>query len=266
MTSWLGWQNRVLTGVLTVGSSASGLDAGQLQDDHGATASAWQTVSGVLTEGAGATLTIDSGSNSTTWRLFGLFRTNLTVGAEVRWRVSNTADFSAQITYNSGSRDGVQAGIGQHVVVAPSEVQGRYARAFINDAGNPDGFVNIPLAYAGPGWAPGAGVAWDAQLGYQLRESEFIARGGQQWNEPLSNQRFWDVTLQTSETAELWASMMEAARYARTGGNLLFVPDDAGADLMRDSVFGRLATLSDVTLPFRSLRHRALRVRVLERL
>ena len=88
-----GWSNLILSGVLTAGSSASGLDVGKLQTQHGSPSTAWQTAAGVTT----SWFALDAGI-ATAWDAFSLHRTNLTPSARVRWRIGTD---TAQV-YDSG--------------------------------------------------------------------------------------------------------------------------------------------------------------------
>lgn len=109
-----GHRNYVLSAALSASSAISALGVGNLQNDHGSVASAWQTAMGVMA----ASLLIDVGGLAP-WRMFGLFRTNLTSGARVRWRLSNSADMSNPV-YDSGWLDaGVRPEYLQHVHCPP---------------------------------------------------------------------------------------------------------------------------------------------------
>jgi hypothetical protein len=82
MTAMFGWESLVLSSTVSASAEVSGLGAGQLQNLHGATATAWQTPVGTTT----AWLLLDAGV-AAVWRALGLFRTNLTPAATVRWRI-----------------------------------------------------------------------------------------------------------------------------------------------------------------------------------
>jgi len=88
----LGWLNWIPVAQLLSSSEEAALGANQLQSQHGAVTAAWQTKAGVTA----ASLLIDAATArwgvSVPWRAFGLFRTNLTPNATVRWRLGNTAE------------------------------------------------------------------------------------------------------------------------------------------------------------------------------
>ena len=62
------------------------------------------------------------------------------------------ASLSSPVAYTGSSAYSVVSGYGQSVLVAPGEVEGEAMQASISDPGNPDGFLNVPLMFAGPGW------------------------------------------------------------------------------------------------------------------
>jgi hypothetical protein len=78
------WENAVLSGAVSASAEASGLGAGQLQNPHGATSTAWQTPVGTTA----AWLLVDAGANAI-WRALSLHRTNLQPAATLRWRLGS---------------------------------------------------------------------------------------------------------------------------------------------------------------------------------
>ena len=105
-----GHRNYVLSGALSASSSVAGLGVENLQNDQGSAASAWQTAVGVLT----ASLLIDAGGIAP-WRMFGFFRSNATIGANVRWRLSNSPDMSNPVLDTGWGNAGVKREYLQHV-------------------------------------------------------------------------------------------------------------------------------------------------------
>jgi len=172
-----------------------------------------------------------------------------------------------ETVYDSGdSVPGIVKGVGQAVHVAPSEVVGRYARCDIYDAGNPDGFLNVPLMYAGPAWQPSINMSFQSTFHYDVQNNDFVTRGGQEFPTFLWERRRWEIVLGAVKSSEVWSSMMEAARVGRQNRNVLFVPDPDSSQRHAESVFGRLEPNSDVTYPVNSLLFRSWRARVTERL
>lgn len=169
--------------------------------------------------------------------------------------------------YDSGTiPSGVVPGGGQSFHLAPAEVMGQFCRCDISDAGNPDGCLRIALAYAGPVWQPSLNIGWGTSFAMEEVADEVVTRGGSEYSEPRYIRRRWDIALDAVAAADLWPRMMEWLRATRAGGNVLFVPDPASADVQREAVFGRARSMADVTYPFTSTELRAWRARVTERL
>jgi hypothetical protein len=229
----LGWENRLLTAALTASSAAEGLGAEQMQNPHGAAATAWQTAPGVTT----ASLLIDAGA-ATTWRVGSLHRTNLTTAATLRFRVGNDATF-ATATADTGTLTGrVAAGFGQAVAILDAETTGRYARFDIADPTNPQGRLIIPLGYAGPAWQPDH--QWDpaSPEAAQAEVLNQVTQGGQEWPELRWRRRQRAVVLPQVPRADRWQRLGALELAAAAQGNLLLVPNPEG-DLAREPVFGR---------------------------
>ena len=260
-----GWVNRIVTGSLTAGSSQALLPVANLQNPHGSADQGWQTAAGVRDPVPGAWMVCDAGA-SVTWRAFGLFRTNLTEQAQVRWFVSAAADFST-LAYDSGKISaGVVDGYNQHVHIAPSTVTGRYLRLWIYDEANPDGFINIPLAFAGPAAAPGFNFDYPSTFGIEEVTDEVVTRGGAEYPEFRFNRRRWNVEINTIEKAEVWSIIVPWWQASVGGNNVLFVPDSEADDVQRVSIFGRVKANSDISYPYETIDYRAWRANVTERL
>jgi hypothetical protein len=84
----LGWRNRLEEGALSAGSEIPAAPVTNVIVQQGA--EPWVTAYGVTTSAAGAKLQCDAGA-AVTWRAFCLARTNLSIGATVRWRLGTTA-------------------------------------------------------------------------------------------------------------------------------------------------------------------------------
>jgi hypothetical protein len=248
---------------LQAGSIAGELGPQQLQTDQGSPSTAWQTSAGVLTPEAGAWVEFRLPA-AQSWRVFSLHRTNLTASAQIRWRVADAEVGSP--AYDSGLiAAGVSAGFGQSVTVLPAGVSGSLCRLDISDPDNPDGFINIPLLYAGDAWEPARNIAWDSTPSYQVEAEEVTTRGGQEFPVFLYARRSWDISHQSLGADEVMP-LMEMLRSTRRGGNCLFVPDPASAERHREAVFGRLKSEGAVSFPFQSLERRSWRGQVTERL
>lgn len=262
-TACFGWINNAGTGTLSASSETASLGAAQLQNDQGNAASAWQTAGGVTSAG----LTVDAGVPGAAWRAFGLFRTNLTGAATVRWRVGAVAAMTSGVVFDTGTvAAGVAAGFGQSVLVAAAAVAGRYCRLDVADPGNPDGVLNVPLIFAGPVWQPASNISAESAFGRDDSTDEVVTRGGQEYPTSRFVRRRWEIALARVRAAEVWPFAMELDRVARLGTNVLFVPDPASADRNREAVFGRLRATSDLGHPHGVADARGWRCRVTERL
>lgn len=88
--AFFGWENHILSGLLTASSESPALPAGNLALPSGNAAEGWQTLDGVTT----ATLTHDALAPVST-RALGLFRSNFTPDAVLRWRMAAWAELLA---------------------------------------------------------------------------------------------------------------------------------------------------------------------------
>jgi hypothetical protein len=262
----LGWRNLLRTATLTASAQATGLGPNKLKSDQGGAWDAWQTPAGTTTATLQGTLAAPDAV-----RAMSLHRTNLTGQAQLRWRLylltSQTGDYDLvddngqlivddygnAITYHTQAgvdllvhdsglvSTGVVTGLAQAVLALPSYLVATRFVLDIQDPGNPDGFLNIPLAFMGPAWDPLGGLSYGTSLGYSGAAREVVTRGGQVWSDPAPIQRQWNLQTESIRKEEVWPQVMEMDRYARSSGNVLFVPqlnDLAGAG--REAVYGIL--------------------------
>lgn len=174
---------------------------------------------------------------------------------------------TAAATYDSGGVSaGIVYGVGQSVVVASADVSGRYARVDIEDAANTDGFINIPLAFAGPVWIPAVGADWQSSIGRNDGTDEVQTIGGQEYPINRWQQRKWNLALNAIASADVWANVMPLDQASRFGSNVLYIPDTASADIAKETILGRLRMVSDITYADRSVNLRAIRATIAERL
>jgi len=256
----LGWVNRLEDGVLSAGSAIPAAPVTNVIVPQGA--EPWITAYGVTTSTAGANLQCDAGG-AVTWRAFGLFRTNLSASATVRWRLGTTP--GAGDVMDSGALGGVIPGINQHVYVAAMQLSARYLTVGIDDGGNPDGQVMVGLAFAGPVLQPRINFGWDAAQQRQHRTDRADSAGGQAFFRPMWQRRAWTIGLQLDQ-AEVTGAADEIDRFGRGGANLLFVPKPDGRP-MSEAVFGELTDPAPFTWPFKGEANiRAWRATIVERL
>jgi len=237
----LGIKNLIKSGSLIAGSSVPTMPITNLQTDSGAPSMAWQTVAGALTPALGATFRVTEARQM--WRLFGLFRTNLSQTATVTFSLFINP---ANLIW-SGTVSGPQPGYGQVVAVAPTDVYADYCVVDITDTANTDNFINIPLAYAGPAWIPRLGFTWNSTYGRDSTVDEMVSRGGQEYPTYRFQQRRWEAAFDAISDSELWTEAQNLDRTSRYGGNILFVPDLGSITSSNEAVYGRVTVTADVS-------------------
>lgn len=259
----LGWRNHVVTGAVTANGAVPSMPATKIQNDYGNTAEAWQTPAGVTT----GWLRIDTGDPDSVWQAFLLARTNLTEAAVFRIRIGPPATVVSAPDYNSFNFSGLVAGYQQILHIAAAPQAGQVCRIDITDPTNPDGFLHVALAYAGPVFQPQVNLSPQGTAdGRDARLLERTARGGTEYPDLLSSQRRGNLAFQGLLVAEAWPEIMDLDRHSRRGGNVLYVPDPANIYLQRQAVFGRLTVSGDLAYPYVTPERRSWSARVTERL
>jgi hypothetical protein len=261
MAAIIGWNNVVLGATITAGSAA--LPAANVKGPHGSASTGWQTAAGVVTSGAGATLTVTPTTGAQTWRAMGLFGCNLTHAATVTFQLWNT---SGPTLVWSSALSGPVGGYRQVVAIPSSNQVADYLKVLIDDSGNPDGFVNVPLVYGGPAWLPDRGVSFSSTLGRDDSTLETVSRGGQEFPVPLWQRRRWALEFGALTAAELWTQADPLVILAHQGMNVFFAPDATSSYLNQEAIFGRLKLTSDITYPFHTTTRRQMNVTISERL
>jgi hypothetical protein len=262
MSAVLGWNNLVIGATITAGSQVASLPGSNVQGPHGSPATGWQTQAGVITSGGGAFLTIVPTAGSRTWRAMGIFGTNITSTATVTFLLYNTGP---ALVWSSAVA-GPVAGYRQVVAIAPSDQVADYLVIQIDDTANSDGFINIPLAYAGAAWLPQRGVSFASTWGRDDNTLETFTRGGQEYPLLLWQRRRWALTFEAVAAAELWTQADPLLIASRIGGNVFFAPNDISPYLSQEAIFGRLKIPSDVTYPFHNADRRQVAATITERL
>ena len=269
-----GWdRNWIQQGRLTASSEVVGLGIGNLQDERGGASTGWQTV------GTEAFFVVDA-LDAVLWRALVLARTNLTPNALVRWRVGNDPTF-ATWSFDAGWTAGPARGVGQVVTILPAVdsavpeqpvklitedglvlmteaqqvllievgMRGRYARCDIVDPLNPDGFLNIGLAYGGPLVQTQRNFSYGTSLGRTQGGTDVRTRSGAMIRNLHWTARRWNVDLKSLMADEIWPFVMDLDLYGRRGGNVLFVPNPDSPNVSREAVFGLLTPTADVSVP-----------------
>jgi hypothetical protein len=210
---------------------------------------------------------IQSGGGGTfAMRRFRYYATPLTRGQSAALASTGSTLDATTTTYDSGELTGVVAGYGQLVNIAPAEVAGRCARVDISDPANPDGFLNVPLAYAGPVWSPQVNIAPGGAVGRDRDATVVRTRSGGEFVSLRSSRRRWAVSLLALTSAEAWLQVADLEDAAADGRNILLVPFPDGAHVQREAVFGLLASSNPVTLPTPNVELRTWSATITERL
>jgi hypothetical protein len=252
----IGWINNLLTSTPVASTAVSGLGPDQLLNDQGGSESAWQTV------GVGTQTLTSSVASGSKWRLFGLFRTNLTTSATGTVTVKNGG--SGGTTVYTGSLSAVALGYRQMVAIAPAEVTGDWCQFSISDATNPDLFYNVPLAFGGAGFQPAFGnldLSSVPRRAAQLTQK--VTRAGGVYPRADWNARTFDVSLSSIRQADM-PNILAIESTVIQGGNSMFVPNPLSSTLNQDAIFGTVEPQSGIG--YRAFNIRTWRILVTERL
>ncbi len=253
----IGWPNRFTFGRITASAQEAALPATNLANDQGSADQGFQC------PGTSVRIQVDLPTD-TPCRIFGLFRTNLTATAKTRWVVRTAALVK---TWEGGTFPaGVVAGYGQTVTTAPPGIVGGQVYCDITDPDNPDGFLNIPLAYAGPAWQPVRNFDYASAPGRVSQSAETATRSGGVVTRSDWVKRTFDLSLSGVKAAEVWDRVMDLDLYARRGNNVLFVSNPGSAVMQRESLFGQVKPESGVTYPHQAADARGWRATITERL
>ena len=251
------WNNYVLTAALSASSQA--LPVSNLQNERGAPSEGWQTAAGVIEN---ATVTITPQISRSTWRVFGLFRTNLTPFANVTVTLYNSPSSAVW----GGSVEGPEPGFYQSILVADSDVQADYCVIEIDDPGNRQGFLNVPLIYAGPAWLTTSPPSYETTFGGDAAVNESVSRGGQEYPTLLYERRRGELAFQSIRSGEVLGQLAELTATARRGNNVLFAPDISSETMPQEAIYGRVTATADVGYPYGAADRRSWRARITERL
>lgn len=255
-----GYVNIAKTATITANSEA--LPGTNVAEDTGSPSVAWQTLAGDLTTVDGALLKIAPAS-AQTWRVFGVFRTNLTASAVVTFSLYNNGSPPTLVWSATASP---VAGFGQAVAAAASNQTADFLQITIDDATNPDNFLNVPQVFAGPGWAPSRSIGFSSSVGWDASQADVRTRGGQLYRDLLSRKRRWNIQLDSMSESEAWLDADPLLRTAATGQNVMFIPDTGSSYIQRTSLFGTIDSASDISYPYQAADRRRWSGSLVERL
>lgn len=231
-----GWQNRILDAALVASAQSNALPVDNLRNTSGAPSMGWRCPRNT------AVLTL-SMPQAGTFRAFSLHRTNLM--PDVTLAVS--ASLAGDVVWE-GQTQGCANG--QLLLVSPAVVQADTVIFTVTDASNTDGFLSIPLAYAGPIWQPVRNYSSESTSGRNLGSDSLTALSGTQFTENRWLQRTLKIAHQSLGDADA-DQIEQILRASAAGQNTLFipVPDAAPSAMSQKALFGRLSG-DDVSNPF----------------
>lgn len=256
-THLFAWDNYIAAATLSADSSAAGMGPANLQDDRGSAAVAWQTAAGVTT----ATLTASWGAHQEV-DVVGLFRTNLTSAATI----TVTENDPPHGFLTLATLTGPVSGYGQAVSPTSLVINAASVNIQISDPTNPDGFLNIPLAFVGPAWSPLSGASYSSADGNDLDAAELRTRGGQEYVTLHWQGRRRTIALQSVRDSEMWGDLSPMLIAARRGSNVLYIPDTSSSYMQQQAIFGRLKQTADVSYRQNQFDRRTVTLSLTERL
>lgn len=230
----MAWTNLAKLATVSATSTESGLPAENTLNDIGAPSTAWQSEAGTTT----ATLTYTLNDPGSAVRVIGIFRINATDQAQITATI--TLDSVETWTY---TLSGPVTGYGQVVFVLTEDEPADSVAITIEDAGNPDGYLNVPLVMIAPAWLPTWPVSPASADNWAPEVNRQITRGGQVYQTSLSNPRTYSFEFGAVDPDETYAAAREIGRLASMGVNVLFIPNAEGAYVKQDAIFGIVSTV-----------------------
>lgn len=255
-----GWQNRVLDATLAASAQVGSLPVSNLRIPQGAPSLGWRApaTSAVLTA---------SGVPGAQWRAFSLHRTNLSASATWRIRTGSYDPSWWGVDWHTDWSGPCNVANGQCVHVLPSTVTDERCEITITDTANPDGYLDIPLVYAGPLFQPVRNYSTSSTFGRTLGQDSVTSLGGQEFTSTRWYQRKYTISHQSLGDADA-AVLDQILLAAAADRNILFVPDPSAdpATLAAKALYGRLSAGSDLSNPFGAADRHEISLTLTERL
>jgi hypothetical protein len=170
---------------------------------------------------------------SLVFRRFALFPTPLTSAQAQAFSASWSSVTGA--IYDSGTISGIVRGQAVHVL--PSATTAAACRIDVSDPTNPDGFLNIPLIYAGPAWSMATNISRESAQMMADGSRRAETRGGQHQIEAGWVRRGWEIRLENHHASDAEQRALDLEAAARRGTNILCIPRPL-TNGTRDAVFG----------------------------
>lgn len=265
-----GAPNRADEATLAAGSAQATLPVTNLQDRQ--IVKPWRTTT---TAPASTWVTANFGAPQTIG-VVALIRHNFSQGSRWRVRLGYDPTFAA-VSYNSGWLDvwpqfeefgalpwGVfqWGGLVPREVVAqinlsahhllPGPVVAQHLRIDIEDAANPDGFLQAGRLLAGPAYRPSHDMIYGWSIGFEDPSTVSKSRGGQTWIDVQERFRVLRFTLSNLSESEAFNNVFDYL-YRRKGiaGDVLVIPRaDRPHQFHNQAIYGRLRALEPITNPY----------------
>lgn len=264
MSALIGWNNLIKSSVISANSAATNFPASNVATDQGSPSAGWQTAAGVVTLAGGALISAKPATLGQTWRVIGLFGTNITAAATVNFALWDKP--LAPVLVWTANIPGPVSGYGQVVAVLPVDTVADSVQIYIDDPTNPDGFINVATMFAGPAWQPIGSTGFDSTVGRDESVAEVVTRGGQEYPALLWQRRRWDITFDSLRQSETWGIVDPMFRQAKAGANVFFTPDGQSPNLQQEAIFGRLQGTADISYPYGGADRRRWQAQITERL
>ena len=252
-----GWPNGFVYGAITVSSAEAALPGSNLSNDQGSADQAWQTV-GIAGR---VTLTLPAAGPI---RVVSVHRTNLTAAAQLHCAI---LDALGGVVWDSGTlTPQIVPGYAQAILMLPPGISGQVVQLDISDPANPDGFLNVALAFAGPAWQPSLNFDENSGTGRSNQLTETITRSGGSITRDDWIKRVFDLSLSGVISADVWPQLMALDLWCRRGNNMLFIPDPDAVEIGQQPIFGQLLPITNITYPLKAVDARGYRATISERL
>ncbi len=208
-------------------------------------------------------------------RILAWCKDNLSTFAKYRVTAANVEDFSA-LVYDSGWLDRWTSVYTDEVLMwedvnfwwgkMPEEDRAAYPanlihvfpatstalhyRLEVDDALNPDGYVQGARLFLSPAWSPRNNYSYGAGLGYEPNTRVSRTPGGVEYFDPQPGRRTFEFRLDWLSQDEALAKALDMQIRAGRDGEVLVIPDaDDAIHAVRRNFLGRLDKFDPITHP-----------------
>lgn len=134
----------------------------------------------------------------------------------------------------------------------PEPVYGRYVWVYVEDVGNPNGYIDIGRFLAGQAWSPARNINFGAQINWIDPSPVRRSRYGRRFSEELPKYRTVDMQFGLLTQAEAIGASFDILRKVGKTGDLFYVEDPQADPSLRfrTSVYASLVENSPITNEF----------------